>query len=119
MATWHCVKQCGACCHLDPADRPDLDQYLSPDELQLYLSMVGEGGWCIHFNSLSRECNIYADRPRFCRVQPDVFEDLYGVEPEDLNDFALECCQQQIEAVYGDRSLEMLRFEHEISQPTP
>ncbi|MEO0521169.1 MAG: YkgJ family cysteine cluster protein, partial [Cyanobacteria bacterium P01_A01_bin.116] len=23
MATWQCVKNCGACCQLDPADRPD------------------------------------------------------------------------------------------------
>ncbi|HBK65262.1 MAG TPA: YkgJ family cysteine cluster protein, partial [Cyanobacteria bacterium UBA11166] len=45
MATWLCVKQCGACCHLDPAERPELADYLSPEDLQLYLSMVGEGGW--------------------------------------------------------------------------
>jgi Fe-S-cluster containining protein len=114
MATWRCVKQCGACCNLDPADRPDLDTYLPPDELALYLSMVGEDGWCIHYNSLTRECSIYDDRPRFCRVQPDVFADLFGIEPEDLNDFAIECCQEQIEGVYGDRSLEMMRFQHEV-----
>jgi uncharacterized protein len=114
MATWQCVKQCGACCNLDPADRPDLDQYLTPEEIQLYLSLVGEGGWCIHFDSMTRECKIYADRPRFCRVEPDVFQDLYGIDLEDLNDFAIDCCQQQIEGVYGDRSLEMLRFEREV-----
>lgn len=114
MATWRCVKNCGACCHLDPADRPDLEEYLSPEELQHYLSLVGEGGWCIHFNHETRECNIYDDRPRFCRVDPDVFVDLYGIEPEELNDFAIDCCGQQIEAVYGDRSLEQLRFEKEI-----
>lgn len=114
MATWHCVKQCGACCHLDPADRPDLETYLTPEELLLYFSMVGEDGWCIHFDSALRECRIYAERPRFCRVQPDVFFDLYGVEPEDLNDFAIECCQQQIAGVYGDRSLELLRFNRDV-----
>jgi hypothetical protein len=114
MATWGCVKQCGACCHLDPADRPDLDEYLTPDELQLYLSMVGEGGWCVNFDHAARECRIYTDRPRFCRVQSDVFEDLYGVEPEELNDFAIECCREQIEGVYGDRSLEMIRFNSEV-----
>lgn len=114
MATWHCVKHCGACCHLDPADRPELDQYLLPDELELYLSLVGEGGWCIHFDADARECRIYDQRPRFCRVEAEVFEDLYGIEPEALNDFAIECCRQQIEAVYGDRSLEQLKFEREI-----
>ena len=114
MATWRCVKQCGACCHLDPADRPDLDQYLSPEELELYLSMVGEQGWCVNFDRTARECRIYEDRPRFCRVQADVFQDLYGVEPDELNDFAIDCCSQQIEGVYGDRSLEMLRFQGEV-----
>jgi uncharacterized protein len=115
MATWHCVKHCGACCHLDPDDRPDLASYLAPDDLQLYLSLVGEDGWCIHFNHDSRECSIYGDRPRFCRVQADVFQDLYGVTSTELNNFAIECCQQQIEGVYGDESPEMSRFTQEIS----
>ena len=114
MATWECVKQCGACCHLDPAERPDLDEYLSPDELKLYLSMVGEGGWCVNYDHTNRECQIYAHRPRFCRVEPQVFEDMYGVYPEELNDFAIECCRQQIMCVYGDRSLEMLRFDRAV-----
>lgn len=114
MATWRCVKQCGACCHLDPAERPELEEYLSSDELELYLSMVGVGGWCVHFDHATRECQIYADRPRFCRVEPDVFQDMYGVEQSELNDFAIDCCRQQIEAVYGDRSLEMFRFDQEV-----
>lgn len=114
MATWLCVKHCGACCHLDPGDRPDLDQYLNADELAQYLGMVGEGGWCIHFDHDARECRIYSDRPRFCRVETDVFQDLYGIEANDLNDFAIACCRQQIEAVYGDRSLEMLKFDREV-----
>lgn len=80
----------------------------------LYLGMVGEGGWCIHFDPLNRECRIYSDRPRFCRVEPEVFQDMYGVEPEELNDFAIDCCEQQIESVYGDLSLEMHRFQREI-----
>lgn len=114
MATWQCVKQCGACCNLDPAERPDLDQYLSPAELELYLSMVGEGGWCINLDRATRECRIYANRPRFCRVDPKIFQDMYGIEAEELNEFAIDCCRQQIEGVYGDRSLEMLRFDRSV-----
>ncbi|MGB3206205.1 MAG: YkgJ family cysteine cluster protein [Crinalium sp.] len=114
MGTWLCVKECGACCNLDPTDRPDLDQYLTPEELELYLSMVGEGGWCVNYDHTRRECRIYEDRPRFCRVEADVFADLYGVELEELNEFAIECCRQQIEGVYGDRSLEMVRFNREV-----
>jgi uncharacterized protein len=114
MATWLCMKHCGACCQLDPADRPDLEEYLSPQELEHYLSLVGVDGWCINFDHTTRECRIYADRPRFCRVEPEVFHDLYGIEAEELNDFAIDCCRQQIESIYGDRSLEMLRFDREV-----
>jgi hypothetical protein len=114
MATWQCVKQCGACCHLDPAERPELDQYLSAEELTLYFSMVGEGGWCVNFDHANRECQIYADRPRFCRVEAEVFQDLYDIESEELNEFAIDCCRQQIEGVYGDRSLEMIRFDQAV-----
>lgn len=114
MATWQCVKQCGACCHLDPADRPDLEEYLSPEELGLYLSMVGEDGWCVNFDNQTKECTIYASRPRFCRVEAETFLDMFGIEPEELNDFAIDCCRQQIEAVYGDRSLEQIRFDQAV-----
>ena len=114
MASWRCVKQCGACCHLDPAERPDLAEYLSPEELKLYLSMVGEGGWCVNYDHATRECRVYSERPRFCRVEPEVFQDLYGIEPPELNDFAIDCCRQQIEGVHGDRSLEMLRFNQAV-----
>ncbi|MGQ4649420.1 YkgJ family cysteine cluster protein [Lyngbya aestuarii] len=114
MATWRCVKQCGACCHLDPTERPDLEQYLSPQELELYLSMVGVDGWCVNFDHTTRECLIYQDRPRFCRVEPKVFEDMFGVAAPEVNDFAVECCREQIAGVYGDQSLEMLRFDREV-----
>lgn len=114
MATWQCVKQCGACCQLDPGDRPDLEDYLSTDELALYLSLIGPDGWCIHFDPEHRECRIYPDRPSFCRVETESFGRMFGVEPEELNDFAIECCRQQIEGVYGDRSLELMRFNRAV-----
>ncbi|MEO0490990.1 MAG: YkgJ family cysteine cluster protein [Cyanobacteria bacterium P01_A01_bin.123] len=117
MKTWQCVKQCGACCHLDPSDRPDLDTYLNKSDLALYLSLVGENGWCIHFDAETRECRIYDDRPSFCRVQADTFGAMYGIAPEELNDFAIGCCQQQIEGVYGRPSLEWKRFEQAIETP--
>ena len=114
MATWQCVKQCGACCHLDPQERPDLEEYLSPQELELYLTMVGEGGWCIHFDHSNRNCRIYPERPRFCRVELETFRNMYGIEPEEVSDFAIDCCHQQIESTYGRRSIEMLRFNSEV-----
>lgn len=114
MATWHCVKHCGACCNLDPGDRPDLDQYLSAAQLELYLSLVGEDGWCLHYDQTERLCTIYDQRPSFCRVQADTFQVMFGIDPEELNDFAIECCQQQIEGVYGDDSPEMERFQQAV-----
>ncbi len=114
MATWQCVKQCGACCQLDPSDRPGLEDFLTPAELEHYLSLVGDDGWCINFDHDTRECRIYNDRPRFCRVEPQIYQEMFGIPPEDLNDFAIQCCTEQIEGVYGDRSLEMLRFEKEV-----
>ncbi|WP_013323142.1 YkgJ family cysteine cluster protein [Gloeothece verrucosa] len=115
MATWRCVKQCGACCHLAPEERPELDEYLSPEELNHYLSLVGEGGWCIHFDHETRECKIYEQRPIFCRVTPDNFERMYGVCGEEFNEFAIECCQEQIEAVYGADSAEMDRYNQSLA----
>ncbi len=111
---WRCVANCGACCHLAPQDRPDLKEYLSTEELELYLSMVGKDGWCTNFDHQTRKCTIYEQRPRFCRVQPDIFQDMYEIEISEFNDFAIACCRQQITAVYGEDSPEMIRYNQEI-----
>ncbi|MDB9315687.1 YkgJ family cysteine cluster protein [Spirulina sp. CS-785/01] len=121
MKTWRCMENCGACCHLDPRDRPDLDHYLTPAELDLYLSFVGEDGWCIHFDPKTRQCRIYEQRPRFCRVQPEIFEQMYGIPKEDFEEFAIDCCDQQISGVYGHRSPKRQQYKQLVgfqgSQP--
>jgi len=114
MTKWQCVKNCGACCYLEPSERPDLGEYLTPDELDLYLSMVADDGWCRNYDREVRECRIYDDRPAFCRVEAGEFERRYGVAPEDLDEFAIECCQEHINDVYGDRSFELLRFNRAV-----
>lgn len=43
---WGCISSCGACCYLDPTERVDLDDWLAPDERDLYQSMVGTDGFC-------------------------------------------------------------------------
>ena len=115
MATWQCITGCGACCNLDPSDRPDLAEYLSPEELTHYLSLVGEGGWCINFDAENRDCRIYDERPRFCRVLPETFEQMFWVSPEEFNDFAIDCCEQQIAGVYGEDSPELERYDEAIA----
>ncbi len=80
------------------------------------MSMVGDDDWCINYDHDERKCQIYEQRPRFCRVKPDIFEDMYGVEATEFNEFAIACCQQQIAGIYGAQSSELVRYNQEISQ---
>jgi len=128
---WKCIENCGACCQLDPNDR-DLSTFLPPKDLELYLSMVrnsttivqirpwteqnmeneqvGRDKWCKHLQKDTKACAIYDSRPSFCRVQPDTFQSMYGVNAEEMDDFAIKCCRQQIKGVYGKNSTVMKRF---------
>ncbi|HIK38834.1 MAG: YkgJ family cysteine cluster protein [Geminocystis sp.] len=110
MKKWRCVTNCGACCYLEPEERPGLDEYLNDYELKLYYSLVGEDGWCIHFHKETRTCSIYENRPEFCRVAPDTFARMFGVTLEQFEDFAIDCCHQQIASVYGENSEEMKNY---------
>ncbi len=110
MAVWQCVKNCGACCNLTPSDRPDLADYLTPEQLKTYLGMVGTDGWCINYDAEQRLCKIYEQRPSFCRVQADTFERMFSIDTDELNEFAIDCCQEQISGVYGSKSEELERF---------
>ncbi|MEI6428185.1 MAG: YkgJ family cysteine cluster protein [Pseudanabaena sp. ELA607] len=114
MPTWQCIHSCGACCRLAPEERPDVADYLAPAEYAQYLLMAGADGWCIYFDHISKGCTIYETRPQFCRVLPETFQAMYGITAAELNDFAIECCYDQIESVYGEDSMEMLRFEETI-----
>jgi uncharacterized protein len=113
--TWLCVEHCGACCNLTPEDRPDLAEYLTPEELEIYLGMVGKDGWCLNYDKDTRKCTIYEQRPRFCRVKPSTFQDMYGVEAAEFNEFAIACCRDQISGVYGDNSVEMQQYNEAVN----
>ncbi|MEC4983073.1 MAG: YkgJ family cysteine cluster protein [Oscillatoria sp. PMC 1068.18] len=115
MATWRCVKKCGACCYLEPAERPDLEDYLSSEQLKQYLSLVGKDGWCVNFDHDTRECRIYAERPRFCRVNLETFEEMYQVSAAEFDEFAIDCCHQQIESVWGINAPEMFRYNRNLA----
>ena len=105
---WQCISQCGACCRLAPEERAEALEALKDEDQATYLSMVGRDGWCIHYDSGGRRCRIYDDRPRFCRVS--CMDQLFNIEPDQLDAFAIDCCQQQIRSVYGGRSRELRRF---------
>ena len=107
--SWRCIHQCGACCRLCPEERGEALAALSEDQRTTYLSMVGEDGWCIHYDSGGQRCTIYAKRPDFCRVSE--LGTLFDVSTEDIDSFAIACCRQQIRATYGGRSGVMRRFD--------
>ena len=109
---WSCVSQCGACCRLAPEERVEAISRLNSRQLQKYLSMVGSDGWCVHFDSGSRQCKIYEDRPDFCRVVN--LTKLFDVEEHEFSAFAIKCCQQQIKSVYGARSSEIRIYEKKL-----
>ncbi len=111
------MDQCGACCRLAPDERPEAVEALDPLQQQQYLSMVGDDGWCIHFDSGSRRCRIYDSRPAFCRVSS--LCGLFGIEPEQMDPFAIDCCRQQIRSVHGGRSRELRKFERLIRSTKP
>jgi Fe-S-cluster containining protein len=131
MAHWQCISVCGACCRLDPAQRGDDLDCLDEEQRRTYLSMVGEDGWCIHFDTGGRRCRIYATRPDFCRVENLVT--LFagggastsshpsgngegGDQPLDADGeaLAIAACRTQIRAEYGGRGRVMKRFEQAI-----
>ncbi|KAJ6924160.1 hypothetical protein NC652_017454 [Populus alba x Populus x berolinensis] len=58
--------------------------FLCPASI-LYKSLIGPDGWCIHYEKSTRKCSIYPDRPYFCRVEPDIFESLYGITKKKFN----------------------------------
>lgn len=114
---WRCISGCGSCCRLDPGERNEALDALDEEQQQLYLSMVGPDGWCIHFDTGSSTCRIYDERPVFCRVEN--LAQLFDVPSEEANDFAIACCRQQIRCEHGGRGIVMKRFEQAIRQPAP
>lgn len=117
---WVCVKQCGACCRLAPEERPDLDQWLTPDEWDLYMNLVGDDGWCRFFDKERRTCSVFDRRPEFCRATPATFSRLYGISEDDFDAFARSCCVEQIHDVYGGtKADEMKRFVEALVEQRP
>ena len=109
---WACVSGCGACCKLGPLEsRPDLGEYLTPEEMTTYKSLIGPDDWCVNFDKDARLCTIYDKRPAFCIVSPDKMKTMFAVEEDEINDFAAFCCREHISDNYGENSIELERFE--------
>ena len=112
---WQCISGCGACCRLDPGERPEALAALGAEEQELYLSMVGADGWCRHYDTGGQRCRIYESRPSFCRVTN--LASIFEVAEAEANDFAIACCRQQIRSEHGGRGRVLRRFERAQRQP--
>lgn len=113
--TWTCISGCGACCRLDPELRQDALAALTAEQRETYLALVGEDGWCRHYDSGGRRCRVYDDRPDFCRVSN--LMTLFGAEGQSADALAIACCTQQIRSEYGGRGKVMRRFLRAIRRP--
>ncbi|KAI4300191.1 hypothetical protein L6164_033594 [Bauhinia variegata] len=116
-ALWHCVQGCGACCMLDkgPSFPTPEEIFTDSSDIELYKSLIGSDGWCIHYEKNTRKCSIYNDRPYFCRVEPEIFHSLYGIDKKKFNKEACSCCRSTIKAVYGPDSNELYNFNNSIN----
>uniref|UniRef100_A0ACD5XQ93 Uncharacterized protein n=1 Tax=Avena sativa TaxID=4498 RepID=A0ACD5XQ93_AVESA len=119
VVKWRCATGCGACCKLDKGPEfPTPDEVFSdyPDQLQLYKSMIGPDGWCNNYDKTNRTCNIYEDRPFFCRVEPKVFDEFFGVPRSKFDREACSACVDNIKMVYGQDSVELGNFKRVIKE---
>jgi Fe-S-cluster containining protein len=112
---WRCIPGCGACCRLDPRLRQEALALLDDDQRSTYLAMVGEDGWCLHYDTGGQRCRIYDTRPDFCRV--DTIMALLGARGEEAEALAIRFCQQQIRSETGGRGKVMRRFQRALRQP--
>ncbi|KAK4342958.1 hypothetical protein RND71_038774 [Anisodus tanguticus] len=119
--TWQCVQNCGACCKLEKGPNfPSAEEIFDdPSDVEVfsfshYLSLNYEFVFVI----VKCQDMIEFKRPYFCRVEPAIFETLYGIEKKKFNKEACSCCIDTIKAVYGSRSKELENFNAAIWSST-
>ena len=112
-AKWQCVPECGACCNVGGYDADVLDEILrDQSDVDRYMAMLGEDGWCRNYDKQSRTCTTYEDRPWFCQVKKHTLGKVF--EFDDFDKFAIECCFYHIDEIHGPQSDEMKRFESAV-----
>ncbi len=112
MLHWKCINNCGACCRLSPEERLEALRFLDQEQTKKYFSLVDKNGWCVNYNVDSCNCNIYDERPDFCRVSN--ISNIFNIEQNQVELFAINCCRDQINHIYGKDSAVLKRFETEI-----
>ena len=114
MKSWSCIKNCGACCHLDLSERGDLSLVLSSNDIGLINSMISKDGWCKYFDKSKKECLIYESRPHFCRVSE--FSKNFKDYLKNGDKFLIDCCTQHISSIYGKKSRQMKLFRTAVQK---
>uniref|UniRef100_M1C7J3 Uncharacterized protein n=1 Tax=Solanum tuberosum TaxID=4113 RepID=M1C7J3_SOLTU len=119
--TWQCVQNCGACCKLDKGPNfPSAEEIFDdPSDIEVgWLVVSGSRRKCFFYAVVKYQDMIEFNRPYFCRVEPDIFETLYGIETKKFNKEACSCCIDTIKAVYGSTSKELENFNAAIWSST-
>ena len=114
MKTWSCIENCGACCHIDLAERELLTEILSSEDISLIKSMTGNDGYCKYLDKSNKKCIIYESRPQFCRVNE--FSTSFKDYLKNGDKFLINCCTQHISSVYGRKSQQMKDFKKAVSK---
>ena len=109
---WTCIENCGACCKLAPQERIEALSVLDLDQQKKYLELVLPDGWCKYFDKSNKKCKVYEARPNFCNVK--YLSKLFFINQQNIDEFAIKCCKQQIKHIYGTRSKTMKRFTRSI-----
>ncbi len=109
---WSCISNCGSCCRLDPEERPEALSVLTDLQQKEYFKLVGEDGWCIHYDKSRKICKIYSQRPNFCRVENLLA--IFKYENSNFENEAIKYCRQHIRSIYGGKSNVLKRFNRQI-----
>jgi len=93
MANWKCIKNCGACCQLNPDERPDLEEYLTPAQVSVPF-MTRDQNFVV-FNPIFLPKCIKLNRENSINLRSIVvmntlrifIEDLYGEDSLEMNSY--------------------------------
>ncbi|KGG12440.1 MULTISPECIES: YkgJ family cysteine cluster protein [Prochlorococcus] len=111
---WSCIANCGACCRLAPEERSEAVQALSTAEEEEYFRMVGNDGWCRHYDKANRKCTIYDERPSFCKVEN--FSKFFELNQYTTDYLAIKSCKENIRSIYGGKSTVLKRFQRNLDK---
>lgn len=88
-------SRCGLCC-----------QHLNMNPL--YEALDRGDGVCMHYDSATRRCGIYEQRPLICRVDDSYIHFAAVMSREQYNTANLQACQQLIDRFGTDQRISII-----------